>query len=262
MINKTIVIMLLSCVSYAQTTWNHIDEGFDIGVYQSPELSIMGNSKLTILKIDPEGYDFNLFSENTRPKTANVWAKSRNLIAVVNAGMYDINGTNMGFMMQYGSLFSPKMNSDNAILAFNPKDDTVPSVQIIDMKNNDWTTLSQKYNSFTQSIRMVDLYGQNMWGESERMWSVVVVAMTKDDNVLFIHCRSPYQMKNFIDILKESDLNIRNVMYLEGGPEASLYVNHCNTEISLMGSYETGFFDDSNNEFWNIPNVIGITKKK
>ena len=72
-------------------------------------------------------------------------------------------------------------------------------------------------------------------------------------------------MKNydFINILLESSLNIYNLMYLEGGPEASFYLNHNGLKVEKMGSYETGFReDDSNNEFWSIPNVIGITKKE
>ena len=51
-------------------------------------------------------------------------------------------------------------------------------------------------------------------------------------------------------------------MYLEGGPEASFYLSHNELMIEKMGSYETGFNEnDDNNEFWQIPNVIGITKK-
>jgi len=51
--------------------------------------------------------------------------------------------------------------------------------------------------------------------------------------------------------------------HLEGGPEASLYLYYNGVEIKRVGSYETDFNEnDTNIEFWPIPNVIGLKKKK
>ncbi len=52
-------------------------------------------------------------------------------------------------------------------------------------------------------------------------------------------------------------------MYLEGGPEASLYIHHPNLSLEKSGSYETGFNENDNNKvFWDIPNMITISRKK
>ena len=257
---RTLIMMFLVCTLNAQVTWNTIDEGFEIGTYVSPKPSSIGNSTMTILRVDPKLYDFDIKHEYYG-NTADVWSKKHNLLAVVNAGMYDRNGMNMGAMKNFDSIYNPKLNKDNAILAFNPKSKGLPLVDIIDTKYVDAERLLKEYNSYTQSIRMVSLSGNNLWAPRNLMWSVLVVAMDKQGKVLFIHCRSPYPMHTFIDIVLQSPLNVRNMMYLEGGPEASLYVNNCGTELSLMGSYETNFFDDSNYHFWRIPNIIGITKK-
>ena len=32
-------------------------------------------------------------------------------------------------------------------------------------------------------------------------------------------------------------------------------------ELKYMGSYESLFFDNSNLQFWEIPNIIGVKKK-
>jgi len=88
------------------------------------------------------------------------------------------------------------------------------------------------------------------------------VGKDKQGNILFIHCRSPYSVHTFIDILLAAPLDIYNMMYLEGGAEASLYMNHNGFKIGQMGSYETGFIqDDNQRSFWKMPNIIGITKK-
>ena len=51
-------------------------------------------------------------------------------------------------------------------------------------------------------------------------------------------------------------------MYVEGGPEASLYVKVGGEVVSEVGSFETGFFEsDANQVFWPLPNVIGFAAR-
>ena len=81
-------------------------------------------------------------------------------------------------------------------------------------------------------------------------------------NILFLFTRSPYSVHDFINALLRLDIDIQRAMYLEGGPEASLYLKTSQKEMALFGSYETGFNEnDNNNRFWSIPNVIGISFK-
>jgi uncharacterized protein YigE (DUF2233 family) len=109
---------------------------------------------------------------------------------------------------------------------------------------------------------MVDCNQKNRWSQQNKKWSMVVIGMDKDGNALFIFTRSPYSVHDFINILLKSSLKLYNAMYLEGGPEASFYLNHKGIKVEKMGSYETGFNkNDDNKEFWEIPNIIGITKK-
>ena len=85
----------------------------------------------------------------------------------------------------------------------------------------------------------------------------------KDGEILFAFTRSPYSVHDFVNILSKSDINISNLMYLEGGPEASFFLDHINKRVAKMGSYETGFIEhDYVKEFWDIPNIIGIRKFK
>ena len=170
--------------------------------------------------------------------------------------------TNLGYMKNYDHINNERVNKDNTIVAFNRKNDSVPEFQIIDRQCQDWDALKAQYHSFTQSIRMMDCNQRNKWSQQNKKWSMVVIGKDKQGNALFIFVRSPYTVHDFIDILSDAPLDIYNLMYLEGGPEASFYINHNGTEIKKMGSYETGFNEyDDNNEYWKIPNIIGITKK-
>ena len=51
--------------------------------------------------------------------------------------------------------------------------------------------------------------------------------------------RCPYLVCDFINILLALPLDINNAMYLEGGSEASFYLNHKGFEVKKFGSYET-----------------------
>jgi hypothetical protein len=109
---------------------------------------------------------------------------------------------------------------------------------------------------------MMACNGNNTWGKTNRKWSTVVWGMDKQGNALMIFTRSPFTMPQFVDILKKAPLNLKNLMYLEGGPEATFYLDHNGFERDLYGSYETGFREnDTNVGAWEIPNIIGIRKK-
>ena len=52
------------------------------------------------------------------------------------------------------------------------------------------------------------------------------------------------------------------VQHLEGGPEAQVYIGLPGFELEMVGSYETGFNpNDDNDTAWPIPNVIGVRRK-
>lgn len=110
---------------------------------------------------------------------------------------------------------------------------------------------------------MINCEGENTWQQDQKKWSMVLLGEDKNQNILFIFVRSPYRVHDFINHLKNLNIGINRLMYLEGGPEASFYVNHPKMKVQKMGSYETGFNENDNNkEYWQIPNVIGIKRKK
>ena len=263
-----LILLPLSIQTQAATiNWQKVAEGLDYATHKAPQKSSHGDSTITILRIDPAKYDFHLYSAKEKAeqlRKANQWGKRKKLIALINAGMYHKDyGTNLGFMKDYDFINNPNLNKDNAIAAFNPKDKNVPPFQIIDRTCQDWETLKQKYYSFTQSIRMVDCKQNNKWSLQPKKWSIAALGQDKEGNALFIFSRSPYAVHEFVKMLLGSPLNLHNLMYLEGGPEASFYLNHNGFKVEKMGSYETGFNENDNNrKFWQIPNIIGITKKQ
>lgn len=247
--------------------WTALTEGLEYVKTEGHLKTNIGDSKIHILRIDPQHFDLVLHSAKQSGKplqTAPEWAASQNLIAVVNAGMYLADyKTNLGYMQIGDFVNQSRVNADKAILAIGSGVDSLPSVQIIDRECQNWEALRPHYHSFTQSIRMVDCHQRNKWSQQARYWSMVVIAMDQEGRVLFIHTRSPWSVHDFIDMLQALPIDLYNAMYLEGGPEASFYLNYNGFEVAQVGSYETGFYEsDDNRAFWQIPNIIGVKKLK
>lgn len=248
--------------------WEEVDKGLLWVEAEAPIKASVGDSKISILRIDPELYQFELLSAKTKNRqnlAVDGWAEKFGLIAVVNAGMYQKDyKTNVGYMKNYDFVNNSHMQKDyNLMAAFNPKSDGVPPFQLIDLGCQDWDDWKDKYNSFTQSIRMIDCNQENKWSKQERFWSMVTIGTDKEGHVLFIFTRTPYRVHDFTNMILQLPLNIDRLMYLEGGPEASIYLNHKGKLVEKMGSYESGFNSaDDNYHFWKLPNVIGVKKKR
>ena len=126
----------------SEISWKKIDEGLYLSEYPSPKKSSLSDSKITILKIDPSKYNFNLLSAKENGeivRTAKQWAEQKKQIAVINAGMYQADyATNVGYMKDYDFINNSSLNNDNTIAAFNRKDKSVPEIQVIDLTCQNW----------------------------------------------------------------------------------------------------------------------------
>jgi uncharacterized protein YigE (DUF2233 family) len=261
-----LILFLPLSSTYSQPqsiAWQKVDSGLFFTETLSPVKSDYGDSKITILKIDPHYYSFKLISARETKednKTMREWVRTKGLIAAINAGLFqEDDKTNVGYMKNYSFINNNHLTRDNAITAFNRTDTTVPEIQIIDLKCQKWEELKAKYNSFTQGIRMIDCNQNNTWNQQPEKFGMAVIAIDKQGNALFIFTRSPYSVHDFINILKHLPLNIYNAMYLEGSTPASFYLNYQGLEVEKTGYIlATG----ENGTAWELPNIIGIVKKK
>jgi hypothetical protein len=53
---------------------------------------------------------------------------------------------------------------------------------------------------------------------------------------------------------------LREAMYVEGGPEAQLYVNAGGRELEFVGSHGSSFAGIENTQPLPIPNVLGVRR--
>jgi uncharacterized protein YigE (DUF2233 family) len=245
--------------------WKEIEEGLRVAEFSSSPSDDV-EYKITVVKLDPRSYALKLISasENGREKmTAREWSQKFNLVAAVNSGMYQEDGlTSVGYMKNFDHVNNPRLGKDKTVLAFNPVGPDVPEVQIIDRECQDFNGLRQKYGTLVQSIRMISCDQENVWRQQAGKWSTVAIGTDEAGKVLLLFCRSPITVHDFVEVLLSLPLSLHRAMYLEGGPQASLYLSTGKTTLERYGSWEPTF--EENNPIlipMPIPNVIGIVKK-
>ncbi len=247
--------------------WRDLEPGLALAELVAPQKADVGDSTVRVLRIDPAHFDLELLNASAsgqgRSKTAKKWANHNDLVAAINASMFQVDRrTSVALMKTIGHTNNAWISKDKAVLAFDPISDDLPSVQIIDRECQDFESLKGKYRSLVQNIRMVSCHGQNVWAQQPKKWSTAAVGMDRKRRVLFLHARSPYSTHDFISILLDLPIDLKSAMYVEGGPEAQLYVKSGGSEFEWVGSFETGFNEnDSVTVAWPIPNVIGVARK-
>lgn len=281
MLRKTILCFLVLIIFFSgknpgnhlnpgDIEWNQLEEGLFYTEITGPHISKFSDSKVSILKIDPDFFTFELVASSESDSTLRTirdWCELKNLTGGINAGMYSLKDhlSGVGLMQNFEHINNPVVKENfNALVVFNPKNPSLPSLQILDMVNQDWKSIVHDYQSCFQSIRMIDNKGKAVYWEKkpELKCSMTLLAMDKSGKILFLFARSPYSANEFIDFMLNPGLQIQTAMYLEGGPEATIYVKTTKTEIEKFGSYVSFSKPDDNNiQVRKMPNVLGIRKK-
>ncbi|HQI71255.1 MAG TPA: hypothetical protein PLT47_10925 [Bacteroidales bacterium] len=173
--------------------WTQLDEGLFYTEAAGPRISKFSDSKISILKIDPDFFNFELVSSSQSDSTLRTirdWCELKNLSGGINAGMYSLKDhiSGVGLMQNYEHINNPVVKENfNALVVFNPKNKSLPSVQIVDMVNQNWKSILKDYQSCFQSIRMIDNEGKAVYWQKkpELKCSMTVLGLDKSGNILF-----------------------------------------------------------------------------
>lgn len=260
-----IVCELPSAALPPPSGWEVLEPGLEIAELAAPRAAESGDSLVRVLRVDPNRFDLLLLSASAFPDgvalTGAAWAARHGLLAAVNASLYQADRrTSVALMTTRTHANNRRLSKDNAVLAFDRLDSGVPPVQIIDRTCQDFEALRRRYGTLVQGIRMVSCDGRNVWRPQPRSWSTAAIGIDEQGRVLLIHVRSPYSTHDLIENLLVLPLGLKNAMYLEGGPEAQLYIRAGGREMEFVGSHGSRFGSESAKVALPIPNVIGVVR--
>lgn len=244
-----------------------MEDGLELGIFDAPSPSESGDSRIRILRIDPAHFELELLNASAstegKPLTPREWSRQHGLVAAINASLYQEDyRSSVSLMRTRTHTNNPRLSKDKAVLAFNRLDSGVPPVQIIDRSCQDFDSLRNRYGTLVQSIRMVSCSGRNVWEQGSNKWSTAAIGIDAEGRILFIHVRSPYTTHDVINFLLALPIDLRNTMYVEGGPQAQLYISGGSQEIELVGSHAATFLlGDGTVPALPLPNVVGVVRR-
>ena len=251
----------------AASSWQTLGAGMEIRRLESRKQSPVGDSRITVLRIDPSRWELEVMGVvQTREgagHTAREWAQKHQYTAAINAGMFETdNKTHLGYVRSRDHVYNGHVNSYQSMMAFDRRQGkNVPDFRIFDLDSPESSVeaILANYSSAVQNLRLIKRPGQNQWGKQSREWSEAAVGEDDEGRVLFIYSRSPFSMHDLNQELLASGVGVVAAQHMEGGPEAQLYVHTANIELELFGSYETSFKENDQNQApWPVPNVIGV----
>ena len=250
-----------------QNTWHVLELGLEFGEFLPPHASEQTDSCIRVLRIDPRQFEFRLLNASSiEPHqlfTAKQWCQQYNLVAAINASMYQKDYlASVSLMRTKGHINNPRLSKDKAILAFDRRTLDVPLLRMIDRQCENFDDWKDKYYTFVQSIRMISCTGQNVWRQQPQKQSTSVIALDEDGWGMFIHVRFPYSTHDLINILLALPLRISQAMYAEGGNEAQLYIRSRDAEYEFIGGYSPDFNNSHGYQYATpIPNVVAVARR-
>lgn len=233
--------------------------GVEYGELPLTDKPPMGDGLLHFVRVDPSRAElrFGLAARDGGTRTAGEWADKLHFAAVVNLGMFEKDGiTSTGHVRDGSFVLNRRWSAYRSALACGPA-----GASFFDLDAPDAQKSSEKFPSVAQSLRLLKSPGEDVWSKApaSKKWSEAAIAQDKQGRILFLFSRTPFSMHDLNTRLLALPLEIVRAMHVEGGPEASLSVRGPGLKLDLMGSYETGFHeDDDNNRQWPLPNVLGV----
>ncbi len=259
--------MLLLLVSVAAAVkWQTLEPGIDLAVFTASRPSSSGDSRITVLRIDPHLWELDFVgvarTGEALGRTAREWCTKHKLTAAINAGMFAADfRTHLGYLRFRDHVYSARINSYQSVAAFDPKKKGAPAFRIFDLDAPGVTMKSilKDYSSAVQNLRLIKRPGRNVWGRQDKKWSEAALGEDDQGRILFIFCRSPFSMRDLNHELLAAGIGLVAAQHLEGGPETQLYFRAGRVEQELFGSFETFFKEDDGNTVpWPIPSVLGV----
>lgn len=225
-----------------------------------------GDRTLTVVRVDLRRYRLEVRSSlrDGAPRALDAWVRDTGLSGGINAGMFLPDRRPVGTLVDRGTVLSDRNPSRfDAIVGWDARGSAGP----IGVGGAGCSTgrraILRRYASAVQGFRMmIDCRGRPRAWPTRRIYSAAAFGRDAQGRAVFVHSRTPYRMDVLSRMMVDLDLGIRGLVYMEGGPEASLVVRAPPHEVTEIGSWEDGFNpNDDNRRLWEIPSVIGFAPR-
>lgn len=248
-------------------SWRSLQPGVELASIAAGRMPSGDPGRLYVVRVDPQRAKIGvaLASEaRVAAKTAGEWCRTARFAVAINLGMFQTDQrSNVGYLRHGQHMNNRRWNSYRSAVAIGPLKPSRPPALWLDLEPSKPDPRLADYDVVVQNLRLITRNRNNVWSPSNKRWSEAALATDSRGRLLFTFSRAPFSMRDFNDLLLSLPLEVAGAMHLEGGPEASLSIHTGGLDLDLSGSYETGFLpDDSNQQQWPIPNVLGVRREE
>lgn len=242
--------------------WQALEPGLEVGTFPGPS----GDGRIAVVRVDPARFELRLLNASAPGdgtlRSARGWARRIGASAAINAAMYqEDHRTSVSLMRTREHVNQRRLSRDRAVLAFDPIVSGIPLVRLIDLDCEPIERAGSTYGTLVQSIRLVSCERRNVWAPSDRKFSTAAIAVDGKGHVLFVHARTAWPVHELVDRLLALPIDLRQAMYVEGGPEAQLYAAGGGREMEWTGTLESAPDVVLGTEGWPVPNVIAAVRR-
>jgi hypothetical protein len=247
----------------APSPYASLEPGLELALLPGPPAT-EGDGLIAVVRIDPARFRVELLNASApgegRPRSVRDWAFRAGASAAINASLYQADWmTATGLMRSRAHVNHAWVSKDRAVLAFDPLTPGIAPVKLIDRDCEELEQAARPYGTAVQSIRLVSCERKGVWAPSERRFSSAAIGLDGAGRALLIHAASPWPVHLLVEALLAAPIDLRRAMYVEGGPEAQLYVRGGGTEILRFGSSEHGL--DFGMAGLPVPNVVAAVRR-
>ncbi|MDL2279500.1 phosphodiester glycosidase family protein [Desulfovibrio sp. OttesenSCG-928-G11] len=209
--------------------FHQVRPGLELAMAELPESRQKGSGALLVLlRIDPARHDFalSMAAEAGAAHSFAGWSRRDDLRAGINASMYlpDMR-TSTGFMRNKALVNNDKLGARlGAFFLAGPRNPDLAAALIIDRHRPGWRALLEEYDIVVQNYRFMDEKGKALWKPDGQTYSMAVVGQDGAGRILFILSQEPLSAERFAFYLSALPLDLRSVMYVEGGAQAGLFL--------------------------------------
>lgn len=244
-------------VMQAHVHWLSLEPGLE-----AADISLGREHHLSVLRIDPAHFNFVLCasSQHGVPRSLARWSTDFDLVAAINAGMYLPDGrTNVGYLREGRHINNKRVSQrPGAFFVAGPDGPDLPSVAILEREDPRWQQLD-RFRLVIQNYRMISGQRQILWQADGPPSAIAAVGEDGQGHILFLYCPQDMDPYRFCRWLLDLPLDVRTVMYVEGGSQAGLSLRCAQAQRDLGGtvsSFLQGLVQKA-----QLPNVLGIKRK-
>jgi len=243
--------------------WQELEVGLHFASFAPSQAE--SATSIDIVRIDPALFSFSLHSvseEGPAPRSLPGWAEREDLVLAINASMYLPDYVTSTGYLRYGThVNNPKIHSKfGAFFVAEPDLPDLPQAAVLDRERDPWEERIPRYMLVVQNYRLIDTDGKVLWLPGGPEHSIAAVGQDRQGHILFIHCRIPMTGEAFAAALLRMPIDLRSLMYVEGGSQAAMLVRCPKLRRLWIGQSSAVFWHSSENGAV-LPNVLGVRRR-